>query len=274
MGWSGLSVLVGLVALALHTAPWGLLLFLLLIPFFWEPKRSKRPSSEFGGAVKSDDAVKVAASTPHGSPTASASPRFIFNSVEAERLLAERKRPRAAVAEVAALPVVASQLRADDHFRRHAHTPGWLYVARNELHAADLFKLGYTTINPQARIRTLNAEAQGVTTAIGRFQLVHSRAVPMSYTAEQEVFARLAQFRVSSGREFFQGPQALIVAAVDAVADQAAGLNAAQVPEQQMSIATCPGCGRVQRHEATPFASAFSLYCSPCGTAWSHDITT
>lgn len=265
---------VSLVAVALTTAPWGLLLFLLLIPFFWEPKRSKSPASEANGAVKSDDTVRVAPSSPHDSPAASPSPRLVFNSVAAERFSAERARSRAIVAEVAAPPVVARQLRADEHFRRHAFTPGWLYVARNELHAADLFKLGYTTISPQARIRTLNAEAQGVTTAIGKFQLVHSRAVPMSYTAEQEVFARLAKFRVSSDREFFRGSEALIVAALDAVADEAAGLSAAQMPEQKVSIATCPSCGRVQRYQAMRFASAFSLYCSPCGAAWSDDTTT
>lgn len=271
---AGYVVMLSFVALALQTAPWGLLLFLLLIPFFWEPKRSKSPASEADGAVKSDDSVRVAPSSPHDSPAASSSPRLVFNSVAAERFSAEIVRSRATVAEVAAAPVVARQLRADDHFRRHAFTPGWLYVARNELHAVDLFKLGYTTINPQARIRSLNSEAQGMTTAIGRFQLVHSRAVPLSYTSEQEVFARLARFRVSSGREFFQGPQALIVAAVDAVADEAAGLSTAQIPKQQVSIATCPGCGRVQRYEAMPFASAFSLYCSPCGTAWSHDTAS
>lgn len=267
-------MLVGLVAVALGTAPWGLLLFLLLIPFFWEPKRSKSPASEANGAVKSDDTVRVAPSSPHDSPAASPSPRLVFNSVAAERFSAERARSRATVAEVAAPPVVARQMRADEHFRRHAFTPGWLYVARNELHAADLFKLGYTTISPQARIRTLNAEGQGVTTAIGRFQLVHSRAVPMSYTAEQEVFARLAQYRVTGAREFFRGSQALIIEAVDGVADEAAGLNSAQTPGKRVTVATCPDCGRVQQYEAAPFVSEVSLYCPPCGNAWSHDTAT
>lgn len=154
------------------------------------------------------------------------------------------------------------------HFERHARTPGWLYVARNEMHAPDLYKVGYTVTGPESRMRWLNRETAGVTAAVGQFRCVHKRKVPRSREAEREVFRRLAQYRVQTHREFFRAPLRVVNEVVDAVADELA----VRVAEAPASIhATCPGCGRSQLVDAAMIDGQTYLYCPPCGTAWVHD---
>lgn len=257
MNWAGLFVLIGLVSLAYQIGGWGLLLLLLVIPLVLElnRSRSRKPAPRIS---QSRDDERVAPSTALELEAAPPHTKFRFE-------------PPGLVTPP---PEVALIRRSRDlHFQRHALTPGWLYVARNGFHAPDLFKVGYTTVSPMARMRTLNALTRGVTSAIGRFQLVHSRSVPKSYTAEQQVFARLAKYRVSGGREFFRASQALIVDAVDSVADAAVAACTESVTSKRIGVATCPDCGRTQRYEAAPFAIEIDLCCPPCGNVWNHDTT-
>lgn len=257
MNWGGLFVFVGLTTVVISTAPWGLLLLLLLVPLFWESNRSKAHAPEPTRAQPRDDA--------HVMPSAAANrdalttpTKFAFNPPS--------------LAMVPPAPALHVR-RQDRHFQRHAFTPGWLYVARNELHAHDLFKVGYTTVSPLTRIRTLNLQSKGVTTAIGRFHLLHSRSVPMSYSAEQQVFKRLAEYRVSKEREFFRAPQSMIVEAVNYVANEAA-LCAAHLSGDQYRAATCPDCGRSQCYDFDLLPeSEINLHCPQCGNDWNHDTT-
>lgn len=133
-------------------------------------------------------------------------------------------------------------------------------------YAPDLFKVGYTTVSVQSRVRQLNRQARGVTAAIGRFRAVHSRSVPRSQTAERRVFDLLAQHRVWDQREFFHAPLPVIVAAVDSIAD-----SMVVVPPRSLSAA-CPQCGRVQLCEVGVDVSEVELFCGPCGWAWTQDF--
>lgn len=173
-----------------------------------------------------------------------------------------------------------SAARSANHFTRHATTPGWIYVARNDLHAPDLYKVGYTTVSPRARMATLNQQGEGVTVAVGEFRLLHARRVPKSYTAEQQVFDRLAVHRARRYREFFQAPLSTVLAAVNAVADEMA--QAGELPASTCLpipmpgpvfgavrvTDTCQKCGATQPHAASESDGWSRLTCGDCGFRW------
>ena len=154
-----------------------------------------------------------------------------------------------------------------DHFTRHAVTPGWIYVARNDLHAADLLKVGYTTVGPKARLRALNEQGASVTAAVGEFTLVHWRQVPQSYTAEQQAFGRLAPYRARQHREFFQAPFAVIMQAVDDVAD-AMSERAQGADPYPPPIDSCPCCGSKRPAGTDGLERGEPTICVACGHAW------
>ena len=56
---------------------------------------------------------------------------------------------------------------------RHSGLPGFLYLARNDQHIGDLYKVGYTTQEPDARVAMLNEELSNAGD-IGSFRLVHT----------------------------------------------------------------------------------------------------
>jgi hypothetical protein len=110
-----------------------------------------------------------------------------------------------------------------DHFRRHEHTPGWLYAARNSHHRDDLHKLGYTTVAPDQRINTLNEEHDS-RTHVGSFEPVHVVPVESAYKSEQRLFQVLSAYRVAAKREFFLVQKNYLLRAMDAVSRESLGL--------------------------------------------------
>lgn len=170
---------------------------------------------------------------------------------------------------------------AGSHFTRHATSPGWIYVARNDLHAPDLYKVGYTTVSPRARVASLNRQGEGVTVAVGEFRLLHARQVPRSYTAEQLVFDLLSDHRARQHREFFQAPIQTVLAAVDAVADKMAQEASKPGTAERVSGAapgpvlgdahvsdTCPACRSSLPHPASNEDGQALLTCADCGARW------
>ena len=109
------------------------------------------------------------------------------------------------------------QVVTAEHYKRHAGVPGFLYIAHNDEHRAGLFKLGYTTLSPQARMASLN-KAHEEASDIGVFHLVHSVPVAASYDAEQALFDAITAQRVAERREFFYGSQEALIGAVNAAA--------------------------------------------------------
>ena len=102
-----------------------------------------------------------------------------------------------------------------EHYRRHTGVPGFLYAAQNDCHQPDLFKVGYTTLSPSARVISLNDE-HAKASDVGAFTLVHSVPVTASYDTEQALFDALKIWRLAPGREYFALPAAQICAAMDA----------------------------------------------------------
>ena len=116
--------------------------------------------------------------------------------------------------------VPAKQKRAKkvfdpEHYRRHAGVPGYLYMTRNSFYKDGLYKLGYTTLTPEARIASLNREHQQASD-IGQFELVHSVKVTASYDAEQALFDVIAATRPVVKREFFYQSEGFLKRAMDA----------------------------------------------------------
>jgi hypothetical protein len=109
------------------------------------------------------------------------------------------------------------QVVTAEHYRRHTGVPGFLYIAHNDEHRTGLFKLGYTTLSPQARMASLN-KAHEEASDIGVFHLVHSVPVAASYDAEQALFDAITAQRVAERREFFYGSQEALIGAVNAAA--------------------------------------------------------
>lgn len=106
---------------------------------------------------------------------------------------------------------------ADSHFRRHEGVPGFVYIARNEFHGTDLYKVGYTTKeSAQIRISTLNQKSKnGGAAALGFLKLIYDKKTLDSYGAEQIAHSALKIYRVTDSREFFKAPLHEIVKAVD-----------------------------------------------------------
>ena len=125
----------------------------------------------------------------------------------------EREPPTARPVARRAPPQVVTA----EHYRRHTGVPGFLYIAHNDEHRTGLFKLGYTTLSPQARMASLN-KAHEEASDIGVFHLVHSVPVAASYDAEQALFDAITAQRVAERREFFYGSQEALIGAVNAAA--------------------------------------------------------
>ena len=125
------------------------------------------------------------------------------------------------------------------HFNRHQGLPGWVYVARNEMHQTDVFKVGYTTANPEVRVKGLNTEQRNRTSQIGFFDLVFKRPVINAYGAEQRLFTIIDSYRVSKGKEFFRMPLDELAAAVVAAVHE--------TNEKTVAFQHCPACSAVVR---------------------------
>lgn len=191
--------------------------------------------------------------------------RLVFDPTAAKQYLDEK-------AQRSALTMGCGARTRDAHFTRHAHTPGWLYVASQDFRPADFFKVGYTTQTPAQRVNGLNEQSKGVSAAVGRFRLVHSRRVARSQAAEARVFELLAAYRVSAHREFFQAPLSVIVHAIEDVAAGFDGGGLAPTYPARTLWTACPDCGRAVSVGLAPHVTEADLFCGPCGTTWTDQL--
>jgi hypothetical protein len=123
------------------------------------------------------------------------------------------------------------------HFERGFGKPGWVYVARNDLHREDIYKIGYTEQTPEERVRKLNTEQKNRTSQIGFYQLVYAVAVLDSQGCEQALFKRIGRLLESSKKEFANAPLELIIGELLAIQKKD---NASAVSRHE-----CVGCGMV-----------------------------
>lgn len=270
MNWGGVSVLLGLIGIAISTWPWGLLIGAAVGAALWALNTQSRDVVEAPGPQASGAAREQAPSPAPRAPASPPSPIQVPTSRPDATRAAQKQKHSGRRRSNAS----AAGIRSADHFARHATTPGALYVFRNDLHAPDLYKVGYTTVGTSVRLRFMNDQVRGVTGAVGEFRVVYERAVPESYNAEQQVFERLAMFRARSNREFFQAPLGVITSAIDAVADEASGTSARRVLPPRIFDVSCPDCGRAQRVTVDPALQQVELSCPPCGHQWSEDAPT
>lgn len=230
--WLGLQ-LDGIWILALPTLASVALLILLISgwlsplqrPIERPPQRECRPPASVMPPIFE---VAQAASTPHdqsghdtsrkplhpGFPAPDASQRSIHvrvTSAQPARRAAPRLGDTVPMRRETRLKLDAS------HYLRHMGVPGYIYVAHNDCHRRDLFKVGYTLQDPLNRIEQLN-EQHAKASDVGAFSLVHAAAVAASYDTEQALFDSLAPWRVTLGREFFAVPVGPLCEALDAAA--------------------------------------------------------
>lgn len=234
--------------------PPGLLLSAVSVAVVWLLWLSSRPRSTSLATAPPDARSNGAEPDAPTAPQGNRAPALVFS-------LAAAKAP---AQPARSSPPRAAATRSNAHFTRHAKTPGWLYAMRNDCHAEDLYKVGYTTRTPEDRARDLNRGARRITQVIGWWTVVHKARVPRSYEAEQHVFALLAQYRKSDGKEFVCAPLSVVADAIDATASAMAANAAAPMTVH----VTCPGCSRVQSLQASPFDTSIDCYCPACGDAW------
>lgn len=97
---------------------------------------------------------------------------------------------------------------------KHYGKAGYIYVARNDAHRANIYKVGLTTRNhPQWRINELNKEAR-CTGHLGYLALVDSYRVTDCGRTEQRAHELLSGFRCTPCREFFEADLSVIQQAI------------------------------------------------------------
>ena len=101
--------------------------------------------------------------------------------------------------------------QASGHFERGFGKPGWVYIARNDLHREDIYKVGYTEFPPEDRVLKLNTEQRNRTSQIGFFHLAYAVAVLDSQGCEQSLFKRIGKLKESPKKEFVNAPLELII---------------------------------------------------------------
>lgn len=119
----------------------------------------------------------------------------------------------------------APELRKAIDYQRHAGLPGFLYIARNDEHLDYVFKLGYTTVDPQHRAERLSRQL-ALSGDIGEFRIVHSVGVTAAYDTEQALFDALVDRRIAKGREFFYADELALFCAMRAASRLCEGSTA------------------------------------------------
>jgi hypothetical protein len=99
--------------------------------------------------------------------------------------------------------------------------PGWIYVMRSAAHPRNVFKIGLTRRDPEARAKELSSH----TGAPDRFHVVNEWPAMSCGEAESRIHAQLAEFRVAPAREFFDLPLQQIVRVIT---DVISGLDGEQ----------------------------------------------
>lgn len=97
------------------------------------------------------------------------------------------------------------------HFDRGLGKLGWVYIARNNMHRDDVYKVGYTEKTPEQRVASLNTEQRNRTSQIGFFSLVYAFAVLDAQGCEQALFSRVGRVLESERKEFVNAPLEVLV---------------------------------------------------------------
>ena len=122
-----------------------------------------------------------------------------------------------------------------EHFERGYGKPGWVYVARNNMHRDDIYKVGYTEKTPESRVASLNTEQRNRTSQIGFFSLSFACAVLDSQGCEQQLFRRLGRLLEHERKEFINAPLEVIVSEL---------LHIQKVDNsKRKAFCTCAHCG-------------------------------
>jgi len=150
---------------------------------------------------------------------------------------------------------MAKKKPSPEHFERDRGEPGWVYVARNDMHREDIYKVGYTTKTPKYRVALLNSNQRNRTSQIGFFTLIYACAALDAYGCEQALFARVGRLREAERKEFVNAPLELI----------SGELLQIQKRDHQKKKATlaCHTCGTVISFCPLPQVVHF---CPKCGT--------
>lgn len=97
---------------------------------------------------------------------------------------------------------------------KHYGKAGYIYIARNDTHRTNIYKVGLTTRNhPQRRINELNKEAR-CTGHLGYLALVCCYRVKDCGRTEQRAHELLSHFRCDPCREFFEADLSVIQQAI------------------------------------------------------------
>ena len=115
---------------------------------------------------------------------------------------------------MARLQITAALTASLDRRRREYRGMGWVYVMRNPAFKAPVFKIGLSRRYPTQRAEELTRS----TGVFGSFQLLYFVHVNDCCAAEADAHRRLAQYRVSKGKEFFQASLAKVLDTMDGIA--------------------------------------------------------
>ena len=110
----------------------------------------------------------------------------------------------------------ALPINLERSFDQNRGVPGFLYVARNDLHLPGLFKLGQTKRTGGERIQELSDSLRRAG-EIGQFELVCEVPTGDAFGMEQLAFEWLRDCRAIDQREFFFGDPRLFLAAFKGV---------------------------------------------------------
>ncbi len=154
-----------------------------------------------------------------------------------------------------------------EHFERGFGKAGWVYVARNNMHQDDVYKIGYTEKTPEGRVLGLNTEQRNRTSQIGFFSLVYACAVLDAQGCEQEFFRRVARLLESSKKEFVNAPLELIVGELLHIqkSDNYAKLAFEKCGECGVTFGFCPLPQAIQQ---CPACKRWFQYRPEGGTQW------
>lgn len=123
---------------------------------------------------------------------------------------------------IAASSRTNSQLPTPARFERNRGVAGHLYVARNDQHCDNLFKLGQTANSVADRLLRLNQEHSSGA-HVGEFRSVYSVQVTDALGDEERLFQLLSAYRVHAGTEFFMVPMAYLIAVMAALSAESSG---------------------------------------------------
>lgn len=140
-----------------------------------------------------------------------------------------------------------------ESFNRGFGKIGWVYVARNNMHRDDVFKVGYTEKTPEERMKSLNTEQRNRTSQIGFFSLHFACAVLDAQGCEQELFKRLGRLLEHEKKEFLNAPLEVVVGELLHI----------QKKDNEMVRATaiCQHCGKTMLFCPLPQAIQPCVFC-------------